>query len=70
MIDALPGEQIGVGGRLIRDENYGRTVALVNGAIGDNLLADIAGVAKPVPLDHEMVITARRMGISLGDKGE
>ncbi len=52
---------------LIRKGIYGVTVALKGNTITHNALKDIAGVPKPVPLDDQMVTTARMMGISLGD---
>jgi len=52
---------------LIRDDIYGVTVALKGNTITHNALKDIAGVAKPVPLDDHMITTARRIGISFGD---
>jgi len=52
---------------LIRDEIYGTTVAMHGDQVGHNLLSDIAGKAKPVPVDHEMVNVARNMGICMGD---
>ena len=53
---------------LIRDEQYGVTVALKGSQIGHNLLSEIAGVPKPVPADHSLLQTARNLGIELGEK--
>ena len=52
---------------LIRDDIYGVTVALKGNTITHNALKDIAGIAKPVPLDDQMISTARNIGISFGD---
>ena len=52
---------------LIRDEIYGVTVALDGNEIIHNKLKDIAGVPKPVPMDDHVLVTARNMGINLGD---
>jgi 6-phosphofructokinase 1 len=52
---------------LIRDEVYGVTVALSGNNIIHNKLADVAGVAKPVPKDHNMIQTARNIGLTFGD---
>ena len=52
---------------LIRDEIYGVTVALKGNDIIHNPLSEVAGVAKPVPVDHHMVVTARNIGICFGD---
>ncbi|NLO84785.1 MAG: 6-phosphofructokinase [Clostridiales bacterium] len=53
--------------QLIRDEVYGVSVALSGNKIVHNKLKDIAGVAKPVPKDDPVVISARNMGIAMGD---
>ena len=52
---------------LIRDDVYGVSVALKGNMISHNALKDIAGVPKLVPPDHQMVQTARNIGISFGD---
>ncbi len=52
---------------LIRDEEYGVTVALSGNNIIHNKLSEVAGVAKPVPKDHNMVLTARNIGLTFGD---
>ena len=53
--------------QLIKDGFFGVTVALKGNEIVHNRLVDIAGVAKPVPMDDHVLETARKMGISLGD---
>ena len=45
----------------------GYSVALVGNEITHNKLSDVAGIAKPVPEDHQMVDQARKIGISFGD---
>lgn len=45
---------------------YGVTVAMVNGHVTENRLADIAGKTRNVPDGCELLTVARRMGISLG----
>ena len=52
---------------LIRDGIFGVSVALKGNEISHNPLKDVAGIPKPVPVDHHMVQTARRIGISFGD---
>ena len=52
---------------LIRDGVFGVTVALKGNTITHNPLIEVAGVAKPVPVDHHMVQTARNIGICFGD---
>jgi len=53
--------------RLIDQDNYGRTVALKANQITDNALRDIAGIAKTVPKDHELIRQARDIGVRFGD---
>lgn len=52
---------------LIRNEQYGTTVALVGNHVEANKLEDIAGKAKLVPADHELVKVAKNIGIKFGD---
>ncbi len=67
--DRLLATQFGVyGARLIKEENYGQTVALIGSQIGHNPLSEVAGVTKFVPTDHQLVLNARDMGISFGDE--
>ena len=66
--DRVLSTQFGVhAAELIRDGVYGVTVALKGNAITHNPLNEIAGVAKPVPEDHQLITTAKNMGISFGD---
>ncbi|NLG24223.1 MAG: 6-phosphofructokinase [Clostridiales bacterium] len=53
--------------RLIRDGIYGVTVAVSGDRTIHNPLSEVAGLSKLVPLDHQMVITARQIGIHMGD---
>lgn len=53
--------------RLIQEKRFGVTVAKVGGVITANQLSDIAGKAKLVTPDDQMVLVARDMGISFGD---
>ena len=52
---------------LIRDEKYGVSVALKGDKIVSNPLDEVAGKPKFVPLDHQLIKTAREIGINLGD---
>jgi ATP-dependent phosphofructokinase / diphosphate-dependent phosphofructokinase len=52
---------------LIKNEQYGTTVALVGDHVAANKLADIAGKSKLVPPDHELVNVAKNIGIKFGD---
>ena len=66
--DRVLSTQFGVhAAELIRDEIYGVTVALNGNEIVHNRLSDIAGVPKPVPMDDHVLVTARNMGIAMGD---
>ncbi len=53
--------------KLIASEKYGRTVAMVNNKVTANKLADIAGLTKFVDPKDQMVVTAKRIGVSFGD---
>ena len=52
--------------QLVEVERYGVTVAMVNGRVTQNRLADIAGKTRNVPEGCELLTVARRMGVSLG----
>lgn len=53
--------------QLVAKEEYGKTVAMVNGTVTANALSDIAGKTKFVSQDHQLVQTARALGVSFGD---
>ena len=53
--------------KLIATEKYGRTVAMVNGKVTSNKLEDIAGRTKFVDPKDQLVVTAKRIGVSFGD---
>lgn len=55
------------GAMLIRDEDYGKTVAIQGEKTVANRLVDIAGVPKRVPDDHELILSARSIGTNFGD---
>ncbi len=62
--DRLLSTQFGVhAAGLIKDKNFGVTVAKVDGKITHNELKDIAGIPKLVPEDHELCDIARKLGI-------
>ena len=52
---------------LIKSGKYGYTVAMVDGKITENKLSDIAGKTKFVTPDHQLVITAKELGVSFGE---
>ncbi|MDL2206260.1 6-phosphofructokinase, partial [Eubacteriales bacterium OttesenSCG-928-N13] len=52
---------------LIRNEQYGVTVAMKGDTVTSNPLNDVAGKTKSVPLDHQLIDTARKLGIVFGD---
>lgn len=53
--------------QLLAQEKYGYTVAMVNGKITENALGDVAMKTKFVTKEHQLVQTARSIGISFGD---
>lgn len=53
--------------KLIKEEDYGKTVAMVNSLVTANRLEDIAGLTKFVSPEDQIVKTARNLGISFGD---
>ncbi len=66
--DRMLATQFGVyAAKLIAEEKFGRTVALVDGKITSNRLADIAGKKKLVDPKCQEVQAARELGISFGD---
>lgn len=66
--DRVLATQFGVhAAELIRDGVFGVTVALKGNQITHNPLKNVAGVAKPVPKDYQMVQLARDIGISFGE---
>ncbi len=66
--DRMLATQFGVhAAKLISEEKFGRTVALVDGKITSNKLSDIAGKKKLVDPKCQEVLAARDLGISFGD---
>ncbi len=53
--------------KLLKEEKFGFTVAMVDGKITENPLKDVAMKTKFVPENHQLVKTARAIGISFGD---
>jgi 6-phosphofructokinase 1 len=53
--------------KLAQEGRFGVTVALNGDKMTSNSLAEIAGKKKFVPLKHELIRTARDIGISFGD---
>lgn len=53
--------------KLISEKKYGLTVAKIAGKISHNPLSAIAGKAKPVPEDSDLIVAAKDCGISFGD---
>lgn len=53
--------------QLIANEDYGKSVAMVNGIVCANLLSEIAGKTKFVTPDHQLVTTAKNLGVCFGD---
>jgi 6-phosphofructokinase 1 len=53
--------------KLIENETYGVSVAMIDNKVTENKLSDIAGLTKFVTEDDQAVKTARRLGTSFGD---
>ena len=53
--------------QLVLAREWGRMVTLQQGEIGSVALGDVANTQRKVPLDHDLVTTARDIGISLGE---
>lgn len=53
--------------QLIKEKRFGVTVAMVGGEVSQNKLIDVAGKAKLVSNNDQMVKVAKNMGISFGD---
>lgn len=51
---------------LVAQRRFGRMLALQNNVCVDVALGEVAGQTRQVPLDHELIIAARRMGVGLG----
>ncbi len=66
--DRVLATQMGVyAAKLIDKDNFGRTVAVKNGKITSNLISDVAGKTKTIPLDAELLKVGRDIGISFGE---
>lgn len=53
--------------QLIMKKNFGCMVGIKNGEAAAIPLAEVAGKLKTVPLDHQIIESARKVGISFGD---
>ena len=53
---------------LVSQGIFGVTVAMRNNAVVHNPLSEVAGKTKLVPPDHQIVLTARQLGIAFGDE--
>ena len=54
--------------QLVLAREWGRMVTLQQGEIGSVALGDVANAQRKVPLDHDLVTTARDIGICFGDR--
>lgn len=67
-LDRALSTQVGAyAGYLCKEGIFGSTVAIRGDKITHNMLADIAGKTKWVPVDHDMILSGKRIGISFGD---
>lgn len=53
--------------KLIERREFGHAVAVKNGRITSNLMKDVAGKTKTIPLDDELLRVGREIGLSFGD---
>jgi 6-phosphofructokinase 1 len=53
--------------KLIRGKQFGDTVAVVDGRITSNLMKDVAGKTKVIPLDSRLLEVGRDIGLSFGE---
>ena len=53
--------------QLIQGGQWGRMVTLQGGQIGSVAIADVANTQRKVPLDHELIVVARDIGVCLGE---
>lgn len=66
--DRVLATQMGVhAAELIKDERFGRTVAVKDGKITSNLMEEVAGKTKTIPPDSPLLDAGRRIGISFGE---
>jgi len=66
--DRLLSTRFGVhAAKLIKEKQFGRTIALVNNKITSNKLADVAGKLKLISPQSSTIKDARNLGISFGD---
>lgn len=66
--DRILATQFGVhAAELIAQNKFGYAVAKIGDKISENKLSDVAGKTKFVPVDDQMVKTAKDIGISFGD---
>ena len=54
--------------KLIEKRQFGHTVAVKNGRVTSNLMKDVAGKTKVIPLNSELLRVGREMGLNFGDK--
>ena len=52
---------------LIAADKYGYAVAMINEVVSENPLSEVAGKSKFVPADHQLVKTAKALGVAFGD---
>lgn len=66
--DRVLATQMGVyAAKLIKNRQFGHSVAVVNGKITSNLVKDVAGKTKTIPLDDELLKVGRDIGLSYGE---
>ena len=53
--------------QLIKEGKFGYTVAKIGSSITENLLSDVTMKTKFVPVDDDLVITGKSIGVSFGE---
>ena len=53
--------------KLIEKRDFGRTVAVKGGEVTSNLIKEVAGFTKTVPLDAPLQAVGREIGLSYGE---
>lgn len=66
--DRVLATQMGVhAAKLIEQGSFGKTVAVVDGKVTENLMKDVAGKTKTIPKDATLLQVGRDIGISFGE---
>ena len=67
MTECLPQSSASMPQSLSQTDKYGYAVAMINEVVSENPLSEVAGKTKFVPADHQLVKTAKALGVAFGD---